>query len=512
MADGSTNGLALRDYQIDCARGLWRSLVSHDQNATLLVAPTGSGKTVIASFLMRQMMERLDWKILFLAPRREIVHQTVAKLQLAGVWPGILMAGEVKSLTRPIQVASRDSYLRWRGRKIADEAPQLLLIDEAHGAMSRTLRKLIEEYKARGTKLLGMTATPIRSDGQGLGRLFSDMVTAPSVASLTQQHYLVPMEYYVGIVPDTKGVRLVAGEYSQDELQQALDQDLLIGDVVENYARLGRGRKALLFASGVRHSLHLRDRLRAAGFAVEHIDGTTSRKDRDAIHARLTDGELDIVTNANVYVEGTDLPVVSCIIDAQPTKSLGRYLQKAGRGLRTYIDKHDCLYLDHAGNVYEHGRVEAEREWRLAQGREPAMVMRGQPARGAPVERGCEHCGHLFAGHICPRCGHERTRKPQLANTLDGTLTQLGKPEPRHEPTEAERRRWYQEALGQVRAWGKKDGMAAYAYQAKFGHMPPYAWQNLPAEAPSDPVRSYLRSRLIRSAKRVRAYRLAAAS
>lgn len=98
-----------------------------------------------------------------------------------------------------------------------------------------------------------------------------------------------------------------------------------------------------------------------------------------------------------------------------------------------------------------------------------------------------------------------------MADTLDGALTALDKPEGPHKPTQEEMRRWYLEALGQVRAWGKKDGMAAYAYQAKFGSLPPYAWSELPAEQPSDPVRSYLRSRLIRAAKRVTAYRMAAA-
>lgn len=509
MADGAC-GLLLRDYQIESARGLWRSLISHDCGSTVLVSPTGSGKTVTVAYFIQKAVQHLNWNVLFMAPRREIVHQTVGKLVMAGVYPGTLMAGEVKSLERPVQVASKDSYIRWRGRKIPDAAPNLVVVDECHGALSRTVKTMLDEYRQRGSKVLGMTATPIRSDGQGLGRLFDDMVMAPSIAELTRMGYLVPMDYYVGIIPDTKGVQLVAGDYSQDELERVLDQDLLVGDVVENYTRLGRGRKALLFASGVRHSLHLRDRLRAAGFAAEHIDGQTARKERDAIHERLTHGDLDVVTNANVYVEGTDLPVVSCIIDAQPTKSLGRYLQKAGRGDRTSPGKVDCVYLDHAGNVYEHGRVEAEREWRLAQGREPAVLM-PQHVPGIRIERACHHCGKLFAGPICPACGTERTRSAELKDTLGGQLTSLAKPEAHAEPTEAERQRWYQEALGQVRAWGKKDGMAAYAYQAKFGHLPPYEWQHLPAEQPSDPVRSYLKSRLIRAAKRVKAYKLAVA-
>lgn len=512
MADGAHFGPKLRDYQIEAARGLWRSLVSHDNNATVLVAPTGSGKTVIASFFIQKVLEHLGWDVLFLAPRREIVHQTCNKLTSCNIWPGVLMAGEVKSLDRPVQVASADSYLRWRGRKIEDRAPKIVLLDEAHRGLSKSMKKLLDDYRARGSKVMGMTATPIRSDGQGLGRLFTDMVCTPDIAELTGMGFLVPMDYYVGIIPDTKGIKLVAGDYSPDELQRVLDQDLLVGDVVENYARLGRGRKTLLFSSGVQHSLHLRDRLRSAGFAVEHIDGQTPKKDRDAIHDRLTHGELDIVTNANVYVEGTDIPEVSCIIDAQPTKSFGRYLQKAGRGLRPFPGKADCRYLCHAGNVYEHGRVEEHVEWKLTQGREPAFIKpsQGSPQRAAK-ERGCERCGHLFAGHTCPRCGQERTRKPQMADTLGGALTALAKPEAPHKPTQAEMQRWYQEALGQVRAWGKKDGMAAYAYQAKFGNLPPYEWSHLPAEQPSDPVRSYLRSRLIRAAKSVKAYRLSVA-
>lgn len=510
MADGSNTSLGLWPFQTTVARGIWRELVLNNAKSTLLTAPTGSGKTTVAAFLTQQLNQRLGWNVLFLAPKREIVHQTAARMLRSGIRCGTIMAGEVLSPDRPVQIASNASYLRWRGRKVANAAPSLIIVDEAHGALSRTMVKLLDDYAGRGSKLLGMTATPVRSDGQGLGRLFDTMVCAPGVHDLTVAGFLVPMDYYVGIVPDTRGIRITAGDYSQDELAAVMNREALVGDVADNYARLAKGRPALLFASGVQHSLHLRDRLRGAGFHVEHIDGETPSSERDAIHNKLAHGELDIVTNANVYIEGTDLPCVSCIIDAQPTKSLGRYLQKAGRGLRIQPGKSECVYLDHAGNVYEHGRVELPRTWKLTQGRELGDQLKRETAQRRAEEHACSHCGALFAGHTCPKCGATRERPAKLHDTVDANLEKLGSAKQHPAATEAEKQAWYQQALGQTRAWHKKDGMAAYAFNAKFGSMPPRRWQALPALQPSDGVRSYLKSRLIRQAKSVSAWRISA--
>lgn len=507
MGDGAMQPTILRDYQLESARGLWRQAVCRNDPASLLVAPCGSGKTVVLAALMRKLVELKQWRILFLAHRREIVHQTLDRCREAGFFPGVVMSGELPSPERPVQIASIGTYLRWRGHKLPPDYPDLVVYDEAHGALSRTAGKLLADMREHGTRLIGATATPIRSDGQGLGRLFNSLVLAPTVADLTARGCLVPMRYFVGVVPDLTGIKLVARDYSQDELQAVLDKEALIGDVVENYGRLARGRKALLFATGVQHSLHLRDRLRCAGIRAEHVDGQTARRDRDAVHAMLTNDETDVVCNANVYIEGTDLPIVACLIDAQPTKSLGRYLQKAGRGLRTHPGKTDCIYLDHAGNVYEHGRVEESRSWRLTQGRELGELLKRERKRSG--EHACDNCGFLFAGEECPNCHHVRARPiGELAPTIAAELTELGRAKGRdaHVATDTEKRQWYREALAVTRGWGKRDGMAAYAFRAKFGAMPPLRWlSDGPCEA-SEPVKSYLRSRLIRASKSVRAW------
>lgn len=500
--------LELRDYQRDVCRSLWRSLVKGNSPATLLVAPCGSGKTVCLAAFIRAALEMRGWRTLFLCPRREIVHQAAATLSTAGLGVGTIMAGDVLNPDRPVQVASVASYLRWRGRKVAADYPEVVVTDEAHGSMSKGQTKLLTELREHGCHILGATATPIRGDGQGLGRLFHDMVEAPGVQALTDMGYLLPMHYYVGIVPDVSGVKLVARDYSQDQLQAVLDKDSLVGDVVDNYLRLARNRKALLFATGVQHSMHLRDRLRAAGVRAEHIDGTTPKLERDRIHGLLTSDLTDVVCNANVYVEGTDLPVVSCIIDAQPTKSVGRFLQKAGRGLRPYPGQSECYYLDHSGNVYEHGRVEMERNWKLTQGRE----MGDEAAKQARKRRelACDSCGFMYAGAVCPKCGTPRVQKwTAFKSELDAELKELedakrAVTKPRA-ATPEEEAAWYGAAISVARKWGKRDGFAAYAFKDRFGFMPPFGWTVLPGPITPE-VESYMRSRLIRAAKRVRAY------
>lgn len=497
--------IELYPYQLQTCRQAWSAL--NRSGNCLIVAPTGSGKTIIGSFLLKQLQEHKGFDAMIFAHRREIVKQTEQKLQACGLSAGVLMAGEIKTPWRGVQVASIDSYRIWvRNGKLSPMTPKFVWLDECHRGLSPTYLSIIKEMREAGAQFLGTTATPIRSDGRGLGRLFDEMVLAPSVAELIALGYLVPARYYVGIVPDVSGVKLTAGDYDQRQLEEVVDQQLLIGDIISNWAKLARDRPTLVFASGVNHSIHLVEKFKALGVNALHIDGSTNTKIRDKAQNDLATGKLDVICNANVYIEGTDIPPVSCIVDAQPTKSLGRYRQKGGRGFRTSpaTGKRDLLYLDHAGNVYQHGRLEMEIDWTLTEGLENAE--RAQDRHEAqPVARACQYCGMLFSGRYCPNCGKERVRQGKERDYLPAELAEMSEGQYRNIeriPSPKDKAEWYAQALGNAQAMKKKPGWAYHCFMAKWGEQPPDVRE---AKAPSKDVRNYMKSCLIRAAKRVKA-------
>lgn len=473
-----------RPYQYDACRGLWRSMFLRNHDAVCLQAGTGMGKTVIGSFFIQRYREHVKRPVLFLAHRREIVDQTVKKLRESGIACGTIMADRPYQPWHDIQVGSVDTLDAWVGRgKIGLPDAGLLIIDEAHRAMGKRYQDLIEIYiKDNEAKLLGMTATPIRSDNVGLGRTFKDMYCCPGIQWAIDHNYLVPVQYKVGIIPDLKGVKLSADDYNQAQLEAVMDQRLLIGDIVDNWVRWGENRPTMAFCAGVKHSQHLVGEFMERGIRAEHIDYRTDGLVRDGLAERLLTGETQVVCNAQVYVEGTDIPWISCIIGGKPTKSLGRFLQEAGRGLRPWLEtgKTDMIYLDHAGNVNKHGRIERERQWILTEGSE--MEEKNLSDREKQkVEFVCPNCRTLFTGPECPVCNKPVEFKGRAVNFLPAELCDLTQAEfdllmnPKKGKAAAiDRRDFYAQLIGYGRAKGWKDGWAFHKYIDRYGEKPAF--------------------------------------
>ena len=293
---------ALRPYQ----QHLLEQLAAAPNKRILIVCPTGAGKTVVAAALMASSSRRA----LMIAHRREIVNQTSAKLTAFGVHHGVIQAGDDDRL-RPmaaVQVASIQTLHARAIRSATMRMPlaDIVVIDEAHHSCAMTYQTVLATYP--DATVLGLTATPCRADGRGLGSIFDTIIEAPQVPDLIEQGYLVPTLCYAPVDPDLRGVKTQAGDYAVEQLERRMNTDQLVGDIVSHWYRLGQNRPTVVFAVGVAHSIHLRDEFLKSGVKAEHIDGDTPKDERNAILQRLAAGETTVVTNCMVLTEGWDCP------------------------------------------------------------------------------------------------------------------------------------------------------------------------------------------------------------
>jgi DNA repair protein RadD len=491
----------LRPYQAEVINRI-KAEVANGSTRICVVAPTGSGKTVVAAVLVAEAVAHGE-RVVFVAHRRELIEQTSRKLHTVGVDHGIIQAGYPVRPGVSVQVASIQTLhaRALRSAKIELPPADLLFVDEAHHVRARTYAGLIEAYP--DAVVIGLTATPCRGDGRGLGNIFQVLVECPSVATLTRAGYLVPVRIFAPVQPDLSGIRIERGDYVESQLATRMNTDRLVGDIIEHWHRLGEGRRTVVFTVNVAHSLHIRNEFRRSGVLAEHIDGGTPIKERKTILAGFADGKVDVVCNCAVLTEGWDRPEASCLIMARPTKSLGLYRQMVGRILRPAPGKTDAVIFDHSGAVFQHGFPDDEVVWTLHQDRRaenPAHAARGH--HQAPALTTCPECFAIrLAGRPCILCGWHPVRKPSPVEVADGELGEVGRERaasaPHYGPLERERFHRQLAAIARQRAY--KSGWVAHKYREKFGSWPPTRFVE-PLE-PSPEVRAWVRSRAIAYAK-----------
>jgi superfamily II DNA or RNA helicase len=494
------------DWQWDIIEQV-RGAIASGYRKILVVVPTGGGKTVIAAQIVKLAAEK-GRRSMFLAHRRELIYQSADKLVNFGVDHGILMAGEYPYGAADCQVASVDTL---RARCITtDKLPlpnsDVVIIDEAHRSLAPTYVTLINHYGEE--VVIGITATPIRGDGKGLGHVYDYMVCGPSIAWMIANGYLCEPVTFAPNITDLTGVKVRGGDYDPKELQRAMDRRSLVGGIVEHWHRLASDRPTIVFASGVKHSIHLRDEFRKAGAVAAHVDGDTSLEDRKQIIADLSVGKVQVVCNYAVFTEGFDEPSLSCNILARPTKNLGLYLQMAGRTLRVADNKENCFILDHSGNVYEHGFVQDEHDWILEEGK--ALHTSKEDRQKEFDEKKpitCVKCATVYTGQLpCPHCGHIPEKYGKFVESRSGDLMEIRaekrKTAKKKVWTSDEKRYWYSMLLGHAQLKNKSTGWVSHTFKSKFGVWPNH-YKDTPASEPNGEVKAYIRHRNIAYAKRM---------
>jgi DNA repair protein RadD len=499
----------LRPYQTDVIAKI-EAAVKAGARRIILVAPTGSGKTVIAAEIAKRAVDQHHY-VLFLAHRREIITQTRDKLIANGLSPGIVQAGLEKELRPQANVQVCSIQTLWaramRSKSMPLPPGTVLIVDEAHHSRANTYQKIIAAYP--DAVLYGLTATPCRGDGRGLGNIFDTMIECPQVAELIVGGYLVKSKVYAPVPEDiAKGVKTQSGDYIISQLAGRMNTDQLVGDIVTHWHKHGENRATVVFGVDVAHSVHIKDEFVRAGARAEHLDGETSQGERDAILARLRSGETQVVSNCMVLTEGFDCPDIGCIILARPTKQMGLFRQMIGRGLRPAPGKTDVVILDHSGAVFRHGLPEDHVVWTLKEDQRAENPTQTKRKAGeAPKLRECPKCQVLITKPPCPGCGWvPAPRAGRDRDFLDGELGLVigGKAQA---PIYGENARmeFFQQLRAVQQMRGYKKGWAAHKFKDKFGTFPPWSYNDLPPIAPTNTVLSWVRSRSIAYAKAVRA-------
>lgn len=390
-----------------------RAAYAAGKRAPILCAPTGAGKTFTAAEIIRSAVAKGN-RVWFLAHLKEILDDTCSRLERADIAYGKIMAGARSEPHRDVQVVSVQTAVRRRDLK----RPDLIIVDECHLAVASTYRAVFE--MCGNPLLLGLTGTPCRLDGRGLGEMFDCIVPTCSTGDLIQEGLLATIKYYAPSRPDLTTVHMRAGDYARDELEDVVDQPMITGDAVKHYRKMCHNRPAVAFCVSIKHAEHVADSFRRAGYRTIAVSGESSKQERKDALDGLRSGSIDVVCNAQLWVAGVDVPGIECIILLRPTKSLTFYLQAIGRGLRLADGKRHCTVLDHAGCVFEHGMPDIQREWSL-EGRKK------KKKSDAPAVKQCPMCfGVHEPAPVCPMCGHIYTTIQRNGpQQVDGELVEF---------------------------------------------------------------------------------------
>jgi superfamily II DNA or RNA helicase len=356
--------IRLREYQKRMIEEIKHSL--YQGKSPFVVSPTGSGKMIIIAALANEIKQ----DILIVEHRKELIDQAIEKLELAGEKPGIIAASKQDPNPRSrIKVCMIQTIHR---RGVGDSVyggfnPSVIIIDEAHLAAAKSYRHIIDMFP-RACRVC-FSATPSRLDGDGFTDINDRMILGPSISQLTAGGFLVPINHISFDVADFSGCRIsnLTKDYREDDVAGVLDNSSVTSQIVEAWNKFANNRITVVFAANIEHSKNLCIEFRRKGIKAEHIDGSTDDKIRREVIRRIRNGETQVLCNCGIVVEGFDAPIVSCVIIATATKSISKYLQCVGRGMRPHAEsyKRDLVILDFGACEENHGRPDITRVWTL---------------------------------------------------------------------------------------------------------------------------------------------------
>jgi len=416
----------------------------------VLVMPTGSGKSVTLAEVAHRESER-GQTVLILAHRQELITQLSDTLARNSLRHGIFAAKNtvrfaiklhMDNYGRSFYDAVRPKILVGSVQSVKDSHIAMLVAlgkgvtviqDEYHHATkgSKTWGRILTPLDEAGARGLGPTATPLRSDGQGLSREtdgYGDVIVCgPTMRTLIDDGFLSPYRIFCpqsSIDLARVHTSKTTGDYMEKELKEELGRANIVGDIVEHYLKICPGKRGITFVVGIDTAEEVAEQYRSRGVAAVALSGRNSDQERVDAVRNLKSGTILMIVNDSLIGEGVDIPAVEVVLFARPTQSYGLYVQMFGRALRMFPGKEEAYIIDAVGNVMRHGLPDAPREW--------SMDRREKRSAGksdiVPV-RVCVKCTSVFEKFLdaCPYCG-EPIPAPAARTSIefvDGDLFEL---------------------------------------------------------------------------------------
>ena len=486
----------LRDYQ-EAAIASLRSSLASGKRRIMLQMPTGSGKTATAAAIIRSALGN-NIRVIFTVPALSLITQTIDSFRRDGIYDIGVVQGmhELTDESAKVQICSIQTLMR---RKIPKA--DLVLIDEAHVVFD-IYKQWFDDPKWKNTPIIGLSATPWT---KGLGKLYDDLVIGTTTQQLIDSEFLSKFRVYAPSKPDLDGIKTVAGDYEMTGLGNAMNKASLVADIVDTWIKLGEDRPTICFAVNRAHAANICDSFNKSGIPAAYVDGETPLDERDDLAKQFRNGDFKIICNVGVMTTGVDLPFVSCLILARPTKSEMLYCQIVGRGLRMFRGKQDCLILDHSDTTARLGFVTDIHHKYLDDGKKKAGGG-DKREKQEPLPKVCPKCTYLKPARIrvCPACGFETMPRANVfyANGDLHEVSGKGRNKVYNKvmtPFE-ERELFYRELLGICEERKYKQGWAYHQYKDKYNEFPDKSFARSPA-APSKKTTNWVKSQWIKKRK-----------
>ena len=426
----------LRSYQTELVNSI-RASYAAGLKSVCAVAPTGAGKSLCFAEIARLTNARKK-STCIVVHRDTLLRQASEKMRDTGVEYGIIAAGYTPNHRAIVQIASAQTLVRRLDRYNFD----FLIFDEAHLSCAPTWDRLRARWPH--AHILGFTATPILSGGRGLSvGGYQCLVIGPTTPGLIEDGYLTEPDTFGPIRKvDISGVRTRAGDYAAEDLERIVDNPRITGDAIAEVMRICPNVPTMIFCVSRKHAADVAAQFRASGFSADSVDGSMPRSEiRDKIDG-LSNGRIMYLASCDLLGIGFDAPAVTCAVFLRHTRSIGLYIQQAGRALRpVYAPGFDlstragrlsaiaagpkprAYLIDHVGNFAAHDLADAEREWSLGG--------RKKRSRAGGPTISLTQCPKCLRPHKpapkCPHCGHVYVAAPRDPETQKGTLEKVDK-------------------------------------------------------------------------------------
>lgn len=294
--------IQLRDYQKQVIDDVAYEF-KQEKNRICATLPCGAGKTILSGWIARATVLN-GGRVIFMVHRKELIDQTRETFTAMNINHGVIATGAPRDYDLPVQIASVQTLVK---RLNEIPAPTFVMVDECHHIVASSYRKIIDHFP--DLKVLGLTATPERMGGHGLGDVFESLVIGPTVKELIDWGNLSPYQYYAPPARfNADEVRVKFGEYVKSDLEVQLDQNTVIGDIIDNYKKLANGMRAICYCVNRKHSEHVAKSFNNAGIKAVHVDGETHQSIRDQAITEFRDNKIKVLCNAELFGEGFDVP------------------------------------------------------------------------------------------------------------------------------------------------------------------------------------------------------------